>query len=84
MLEFHRTDAGTTAPACLLTSRLVQSGGWPARDESERNVVDMSQHDGCEGSSTAILVATVRDGCDGVCACAGVCSSVASFISKCI
>ena len=51
--------------------------------ESERNVVnDMSQHDGCEGSPTAILVVMVRAGCYGVCACVRACSSVASFASE--
>ena len=82
VLESHKTNAGTTAPVDQQPG--AQSAGWPARDGSERNVVIMSQHDGCEGSSTGILVATVRDGCDGVCACAEGCSSVASFASKCI
>jgi hypothetical protein len=57
-------------------------GGQRETSQSKRNVVDLSQHDGCEGSSTSILMVMVRDGCDGVCACAGPLSSVASFLSK--
>ena len=46
------TDAGTSPP--LLTGRRVHKvqGGQRELDESERNVVNMSQHDACEGSST--------------------------------
>jgi hypothetical protein len=72
-----RTTQATSPP--LDRQAGAQSAGWPVRDESEGNVVDLSQHDGGEGFSTSVLLVMVRDGCDDVCACTGACSPVASF-----
>jgi len=42
----------------------VQGSQRETRHESEENIVNMAQQDGCQGSSTSILVVMVIDGCE--------------------